>query len=37
MITEMTLSLHGTKDQPKVYQSGSRTYDDFKLPKPVGA
>jgi len=34
-ITEMTLSLHGTKDQPKIYQKGPRPYDDFKLAKPV--
>jgi hypothetical protein len=31
----MTLSLHGTKDQPKIYQNGPRPYDAFKLAKPV--
>lgn len=31
----MTLSLHGTKDQPKIYQNGYRPYDAFKLAKPV--
>jgi len=35
-ITEMTLSLHGTKDPPKIYQNGPRPYDDFKLAEPVG-
>eukprot|EP00102_Acyrthosiphon_pisum_P004013 XP_001947137.2 PREDICTED: neuroendocrine convertase 1 [Acyrthosiphon pisum] len=34
IITEMTLSLHGTKDPPKIYQNGPRPYDDFKLAKP---
>uniref|UniRef100_A0A2H8TZJ6 Neuroendocrine convertase 1 n=2 Tax=Melanaphis sacchari TaxID=742174 RepID=A0A2H8TZJ6_9HEMI len=34
IITEMTLSLHGTKDQPKIYQNGPRPYDAFKLAKP---
>jgi len=36
IITEMTLSLHGTKEQPKIYQKGPRPYDGFKLAKPVG-
>lgn len=31
----MTLSLHGTKDPPKIYQNGNRPYDAFKLAKPV--
>ncbi|KAE9538815.1 hypothetical protein AGLY_005397 [Aphis glycines] len=33
-ITEITLSLHGTKDKPKIYQNGYRPYDAFKLAKP---
>lgn len=36
IITEMTLSLHGTKDVPKHYQKGYRPYDHFELTKPVG-
>lgn len=36
IITEMILSLHGTKDIPKHYQKGPRPYDAFELTKPVG-
>jgi len=32
----MTLSLHGTKDRPKIYENGHRPYDHFELVKPVG-
>jgi len=31
----MILSLHGTKDPPKIYQKGYRPYDAFELLKPV--
>ncbi|KAL5239580.1 hypothetical protein ACI65C_006990 [Semiaphis heraclei] len=34
IINEMTLSLHGTKDPPKIYQNGPRPYDNMKLAKP---
>jgi len=33
VISEITLSIHGTKEAPKHYENGYRSYDNFELPK----